>query len=413
MTIPILYLLSRGVSASSSTANITTTIPSTCDDVNTCRTLTSLVWSCLATITTCTWLAIHPNVPDRDDPNWLKFLRKFKILIFALIAPEMMVLWAMRQRINARKIANRFQAMGWTETHGYFMLMGGFLLEDEKGCVRTLTADDLENLSLEDKVAFPDITKDEIEDRGKDNAFARVLVLIQTIWFAIQCFARLVHHLPITELELTTLGYVVINLGVRWLWWNKPLDVGCPVTVHIGTIATEDKSTMRHQIIPSNGPPDRKLIPLSLYDALIGFGGFPLTSEATRVPTFYSGSLTASHTAIAGMTSALFGTVFGAIHFIAWMYPFPSSVWQRSWRYCSSGITATTLFFFIVNLGDLVLGLSVATRKDQGFNAIIFIAFCFIFLYRIGLIVAAFVCLKSLPSGALRTVSWNDLIPHV
>ena len=34
-----------------------------CTDLTHCRTIWSIVWSCLVTIFSCTWVAVHPNIP--------------------------------------------------------------------------------------------------------------------------------------------------------------------------------------------------------------------------------------------------------------------------------------------------------------------------------------------------------------
>ena len=34
-----------------------------CNDLTHCRTIWNIIWSCLVTIFSCTWVAVHPNVP--------------------------------------------------------------------------------------------------------------------------------------------------------------------------------------------------------------------------------------------------------------------------------------------------------------------------------------------------------------
>jgi len=45
----------------------------------------------------CTWVAIHPNVPHPGDTTISRFLKRTRLVLFTLIAPEMTVMWAMRQ----------------------------------------------------------------------------------------------------------------------------------------------------------------------------------------------------------------------------------------------------------------------------------------------------------------------------
>lgn len=73
------------------------------------RTIWNIVWSCLVTIFACTWVAVHPNIPDPDE-KWVRIAsRRVGITIMALIAPELVIVWAIRQWINARKLAQMYK----------------------------------------------------------------------------------------------------------------------------------------------------------------------------------------------------------------------------------------------------------------------------------------------------------------
>jgi hypothetical protein len=81
--------------------------PDNCGDIDQCRTMWNIIWSCLATIFACTWLALHLNIPAPDD-GWLKIaLRKVGTMVMAVLAPEFLVLWALRQSFAAHRIAKR------------------------------------------------------------------------------------------------------------------------------------------------------------------------------------------------------------------------------------------------------------------------------------------------------------------
>ena len=89
-----------------------------CNDLGHCRTIWSIVWSCLATIFSCTWVAVHPNVPcpkKREVNSWIgRYIRnpllsfvehRLPLFICALLVPEYVLAWAIRQFLRARKIA--------------------------------------------------------------------------------------------------------------------------------------------------------------------------------------------------------------------------------------------------------------------------------------------------------------------
>ena len=90
-----------------------------CNDVNNCRTLLGIIWSCLTTVFLCTWVAIHPNIPapEEEDANFLQickhkiaqfFRNKLPLFLFTLFIPEYVLAWAIRQRLMARKISKQY-----------------------------------------------------------------------------------------------------------------------------------------------------------------------------------------------------------------------------------------------------------------------------------------------------------------
>jgi hypothetical protein len=65
------------------------------------RTVWELFYSCAATIIACIWVSIHPNVPGRRDSRFDKLKRRIGLMFIALIGPEIIVLFALRQRNTA------------------------------------------------------------------------------------------------------------------------------------------------------------------------------------------------------------------------------------------------------------------------------------------------------------------------
>ena len=91
-----------------------------CTDLTHCRSIWNIVWSCLVTVFSCTWVAIHPNVPCPKNRNpVISFAgHRLPLFICALLAPEYVLAWAIRQFLRAREIAN--QDKGEFKTFGYF-----------------------------------------------------------------------------------------------------------------------------------------------------------------------------------------------------------------------------------------------------------------------------------------------------
>ncbi|EAU87024.2 hypothetical protein CC1G_08495 [Coprinopsis cinerea okayama7 len=233
------------------------------------RSIWDIIWTCLATIFACTWVAIHPNLRGYKATYWERFLQRIELMLWAIIIPEAITVWAFRQWIGARKIladvrelkkkesleeedpgfgdGERAPPAEWTMVHAQFFQMGGYIFKDETGFRYIDWAD----LTREDDTEFvrhrtalllrPD-TKDEIADKSKSDGFAKVFVIIQTVWFLAQCVARAIQGLFVTELEVTTTAYIAVSLVFHFFWWHKPLDAECPIIVHV-RLPQQDESS--------------------------------------------------------------------------------------------------------------------------------------------------------------------------
>ena len=127
-----------------------------CNDLAHCRTIWNIIWSCLVTIFSCTWVTIHPNVPCLKKWNvngWIQrcvgnplqsFVEhRLPIFICALLVPEYMLAWSIKQFLVTQKITKsefelwvKFLSIamilskslleqGWPMMHGFFIIMGG------------------------------------------------------------------------------------------------------------------------------------------------------------------------------------------------------------------------------------------------------------------------------------------------
>ena len=118
--------------------------------------------------------------------------------------------------------------------------MGGFVIDTydptnvlspyiPDSCRLTLTG---EGLVLLARHGFaPDISRSAIEDQSKAGYLGKGLSCIQAGWLIVQCISRLASHLPMTFLEINTLGHVLCALTMYFLWWDKPLNVLVPTPI--------------------------------------------------------------------------------------------------------------------------------------------------------------------------------------
>ena len=73
------------------------------------RTHFEIIWSCISTLFICTWVSIHPNIPPRDEGHLCSLWRRIKLMLWTLLVPELILLWAIRQWLAARFIAELFK----------------------------------------------------------------------------------------------------------------------------------------------------------------------------------------------------------------------------------------------------------------------------------------------------------------
>lgn len=120
--------------------------------------------------------------------------------------------------------------------------MGGYILmkdSDGKGRLRgscqlgPLTVEHFKELIKDPFFEFPEITEADIQDRSKGDVLFKLIAILQTSCFIIQCIARGKQNLALTELELVTLALASLNVVTFAIWWHKPLGVQEPVRIYL------------------------------------------------------------------------------------------------------------------------------------------------------------------------------------
>jgi len=158
----------------------------------------------------------------------------------------------------------------WTVAHGHFLVMGGFHLveppqastqrakspptllvnketgkghepsEKPEGRVTILTLELLRKLARDSKFEIQ-ITEEDITDKSKGDALSKLIFILQSTWFILQCVARRVQGLNLTHLELTTLALASLNGITFALWWDKPLGAQAIVRVYMNRKLTDSE----------------------------------------------------------------------------------------------------------------------------------------------------------------------------
>lgn len=73
------------------------------------RSILDIIWTCAATIFTCTWVSVHPDVPEYGESAWRSARKRLSLMLWTIVAPEMTILRAMREWHGARTLARKYQ----------------------------------------------------------------------------------------------------------------------------------------------------------------------------------------------------------------------------------------------------------------------------------------------------------------
>jgi len=396
------------------------------------RSTLMLLWSCMATILSCTWTVsqchrrsqssimlgantsqvLHLNCPAPDDGYWTLFLRKTKWMFITLLAPEFTFSIAAMQWFECRTATAQFRYHGhpgWTMTHSFYARMGGFVLETPDHSVIPLFPRELFDLVRSGSVQKPTLLEDDINDRSKADSAVKLFTVLQSGWFVTQCIARAAQDLPLSELEITTMAFAFVAMSTYVCWWNKPVSVN--TTTHVKIVGDSLHRLLRddleHFIVwdfKKNRTPQRiKLWTSGLW-----------TSGLSRTAWDHSQGPERIFIPLLGAA-----TIFGGIHCIAWDFDFATD-WERIlWRSCA---LITTILGTITILSPLVLfRLGRFTNHIAGSSAVeafnrplvMFLMLGIYPLARIALMFESFYSLRSLPSRVYVTATWVNYIPHI
>jgi hypothetical protein len=280
--------------------------------------------------------------------------------------------------------------------------------------IRILEMKDVRQHKLE--TIIPCTTEEDLKDRGKSDWIAKAIVILQTSWFIVQCIARGFRHLPLTELEIVTLAYATMNSFIYVFWWDKPRDVNCPIRVYENVTASRR---------PSEWDSGFWGILERMMKYIIGDQDqYAILSEQRKVPIFWSSRYDFGQGVgpprndngiqLALLGPSIIGMAFGAVHFIAWWYGFPSHAEFILWRVSCIALVAVPLLSAILSSLNVVPLDSTILDVIASLATLLLILSAWLYVVaRIATIVIAFTALRSLPPDALLTVDWTTFIPHI
>ncbi|KAK4921655.1 hypothetical protein LTR49_010941 [Elasticomyces elasticus] len=436
------------------------------------RGLLEIIWTSLATVITCTYTVLHLNVPKHGASDWQLLLNSIKWAIITIIAPEIVLCKAIMDWSKGYKHWRDLKPetkQHWTLTHMLYADMGGFFYCAESihtEAVRNVFQ--LEGFVLGAKVLKkadqqgmlplkPPVTEAEILDKSKSNGFEKIVTMGQLLYFCTSIIARVVEHLPITQLELTVCGFAFCSISTYMFTFLKPKGVntrtvfrhGDPKTfermlmiaagpeddpIHLQVAANVDNgsaptSTFRMESSVRNGINSRHLTPVTIENELVKSDPDALEANDKRrkraiaeasnaLQSIKNNPFTGDFNA-AWVLVPLVSIPVGALHVAGWNLHFPTVVELWLWR--TAAITSTAILPFGL-LAAVTIMLLLSLVEDHldvpedlgmwlmiilgGFVSVVYVA------SRLVLIVEMLRCLFFLQPEAFQA-TWAASIPHI
>ncbi|EPS39462.1 hypothetical protein H072_6766 [Dactylellina haptotyla CBS 200.50] len=408
-----------------------------------------ILWSCILTITLCTWTVLHLNLPAPSEGFWIIARRKAKWTTLTLLGPEFVLGIAVGQKGNAKRCLRCFQrlkvsAESWSLRHSFFANMGGFHIKFRDWDSFPITGRQICYLIENGHINLPQITEQDIKDKSKADGLAKLIVLIQVAWFVIQVVARAIQHLPITTIELTTIGLVIYTAATYMQWLKKPLDIDRPIILHAECTIEEIWEKWEKAPPGRNAVENWKYTPLDFIEKhspsfindvlpVLNQQRNPKDRPWQRIPNDRFPHMVGDFEIWCHFAVTL---LYSAIHAIGWHFSFPTMVEMILWRVSSLLIVILNLAFVIcesITTGRLAKVFNRAQREQRVLALAttlpppqvdipfsiplwkILILALIGFIYtgaRIYILVEMFVGLRLLPVKAYLNVEWTDFIPH-
>lgn len=225
-----------------------------------------ILWTCLSTIFACTWAALHLHVPERTFTKQGKARVRVFAWFGALLAPELMIIYAAVDFHYARVIVKRcndaFAAKKtqgskdagqqkeqvhasedevhenadrrpWSMIQGFCIQMDGLQLRTRDDWEYTVSSKNVAPLIEAGVIRPGDLDEETIEDRAKADAAAKLFAVLQSSWVLVNILSRAAYHLPISPIEIATVAYVICAAFSYGLWWYMPRGMQTRITIFL------------------------------------------------------------------------------------------------------------------------------------------------------------------------------------
>lgn len=392
-----------------------------------------IIWSCISVLIACVFTVLHHNVPARTDSYRTFLFRKIRWATLAVCTPELLTLFAIMQwnaaNISVREMRSQ-EVESWTVVHAFYANAGGFVLEPTDCPPFPINATSLFYLYTEGWLDLPNITREEIWDKGKADLFAKCFAFVQTGWLLCEIIGRAAQKLPITPIELFTIAFVIPTIATQYFWANKPQNVGAPIAIKVEWPIADvlrkagDAAPQPYVDTPLDFVEKPAWDGWKRRQNLLHFGGLEKRPLA-RIPNDYAPPPpTGKEATFVWVISVL----HAGVHVLGWGLSFPTRIETLLWR--ASSLT----LLVVMAVGGLVPVLSTRPWFDFSFNllwiwvreakvktwqrewlfaSVVNFAYAMYILARLVIFAEIFSAFRSLPADTYQDVNWSAFFPHV
>lgn len=399
----------------------------------------SLITSCLGTVFLCTWIVIHPRVYKRE---YQATLHKVALFFKTILAPEFIAVeglqeWAQCQRMT-RECAD-FTGGEFKLIHAFYISMLALRYRTPKGD-RVIWPNQYTWLLEQRLISWEDhanwgLSIDDIWDKSKSDGAAKLLAILQVSWFFTQCMMRVAFHLPLSQLETMTLGYIPLFVVTYFFWWNKPKDIRSPSLVDLPHMSDEhmqvfesmavsnkfDDEGMKEQVSRWNiwyltprvfeKEEEDRVMKARLEKTRHSCSQKPRVNttekevQVTQDSTHIQKDIVLAHwdpnlyRSRIWPVTCLFGISFGALYLISWNTVFPTTIEMWLWR--------TSAFVSIVSMLIFMHFEKVVLRWDGPLTIISIASPALYLLSRIVMMGEVFAALRSEESTIYTTYKYS------
>ncbi|KAH8895895.1 hypothetical protein GQ53DRAFT_804068 [Thozetella sp. PMI_491] len=412
------------------------------------RSTWGIITSCFTVFLLCSWKCTHLNLPSAAErrgewhrwhripylpklPTCRKWVRKVCFMALSVVAPEIIVGMAgaqcCRAYIDLREIEEEAEISEFTMSHAFFARMGGVIVRLPKRGTSpeptSLTAGhDPEAPDTHSKEPSPGITEgvpgyidvacsipvivmlmeegplpfnvsqEDIKEKSQADALTKLLAIVQASWLVIQCIARKVAGLEITQLELMTTGFILCALVTYLFWWNKPFDAERPIVIDCPDAL---KEYFWRVLDNMEADPD---------SWFTNNGNIQVLHDDSRVKDL-------------GIYNFM-GASFSAIHLAAFNWEFPQPLIQTLWRYFSVAALVSAVYPVFVVIFFSYVGKQLSTfgswmeRAYRVARYILYVLVVINLVSRLALVALTCYCFTSMPASVYTDIDWTIWYPH-